>query len=83
MSQQQQQPSMNNAFIQNLKQVANTIKASSNPQAMLQNMILQNPKLKDAMSLIRQMGTPEQALNILAAQKGLDSNQIIQAIKSL
>lgn len=50
---------------------------------MIQNMIAQNPNLKQAMSLIQSMRSPEQALIALAQQKGLNPTQIINFLKTL
>ena len=64
-------------YIQNLQQLAQLAKGNPNS---LQNLIMQNPNLKQAMSLMK---NPEQAITMLANQRGLNPTQIIQAIKNL
>ena len=64
-------------YIQGLQQFAQLAKGNTNS---LQNLIMQNPNLKQAMSLMK---NPEQAITMLANQRGLNPTQIIQAIKNL
>ena len=73
----------NEAYIKELRQIVSTMRNAQNPQAYLQNMVLRNPNLNKAMDLIKNMGSPEQALSALARQRGLDPNQIMEALKTL
>lgn len=49
---------------------------------MLQNMVMQNPQLKQAMNLIQSFnGNPQQAFMSLAKMKGVDPNAILNALQ--
>ena len=72
----------NNAYLQNLQQMFNTIKNNPNSRALMQNFIKQNPYYKQAVNLVQQVGNPEQVVRMLAQQKGIDPNQILNMIKN-
>lgn len=65
--------------LQNLKQTITTIKSMSNPQAFVQNMINQNPQVKQILD--QNGGDAKTAFYKLAEQKGIDPNQIIDLFK--
>lgn len=48
----------------------------------MQNFIKQNPYYKQAVNLVQQVGNPEQVVRMLAQQKGIDPNQILNMIKN-
>lgn len=70
--------------LQPFRNMLNTIRNSRNPQAMLQNMMMQNPQLKQAMDWIQQNGgNTESAFYALAKQRGYDPNAVLNALKQL
>lgn len=72
-----------NEYIQQLTNTLKVLKNSPNQQAMLQNLVLQNPRLKEAMNFIQQNKTPEQAFYNMARARGFNPDEILKAIKSL
>lgn len=68
----QQSKPLNNNLI-------NMVRNSSNPQALLNNLVAQNPQVAN---LINQYGgDPKAAFYGLAQQRGIDPNQILNMIK--
>lgn len=65
-----------------IKQLMNVCKNANDPQAMLYSMMKQNPQMKSAMDLIQQSGgDPKTAFYKLAEQKGIDPQEVINALK--
>lgn len=65
-----------------IKEMANLIKSSKNPQAMIQNMMAQNPQMKQAMDLINQNGgDAKKVFYDMAKQKGVNPNDILNMFK--
>lgn len=59
-----------------------TIRAARDPQAMAQQMIMQNPALQRAMQYVRQNGgDPRAAAEKLMRENGIDINQIMNSLK--
>lgn len=55
---------------------------SRNPQQLIQNMMLQNPNIKNAVSFIRSVGgDPQTAFYSLAKQKGIDPETILSQLR--
>lgn len=80
----QNQPLQNNSIgsIQQIKSVMQMIQNSNNPSAMLQTLMMQNPKLQSVMQFINQNGgDPKAAFYALAKQKGVDPNEVINMLK--
>ena len=68
--------------LQKLKQMMGTIKSAQNPQAMMQNMMAQNPHYKQVMDYVQQNGgDPKIAFYKMANEMGVDPNQIINMLK--
>lgn len=58
------------------------IKASQNPQAMLNQMINSNPQMKQVMEFINKSGgDPKKAFYTLAQQNGVDPQQILNMLQ--
>lgn len=80
---------MNNLFNQlnplskqlptNVKQMISMYKGISNPQAMAQKMMNENPQLASLIQAAN--GNPEQAFRNLASKMGVDPEQIISLLK--
>lgn len=65
-----------------IKQLMNVCKNANDPQAMLYSMMKQNPQMKSAIDLIQQSGgDPKTAFYKLAEQKGIDPQEVIDALK--
>lgn len=63
-----------------IKQTIQALKASQNPQALMQQMMMQkNPGMQQALSYIQQHGNdPKTAFESLAKEKGLDPDEIMK-----
>ena len=58
------------------------VQTASNPLATLQAMVDKNPQLQQAVDLINRCGgDPQKAFYVLAEQKGVDPNEILDALK--
>lgn len=64
-----------------IKQMMQTLRMAQNPQAMLQQMAMQNPNVQQAMQILRTARDPQQAFYELARQKGVDPNAVLAALK--
>lgn len=72
--------SLPNNFNQ-VKQMLNLVKGSSNPQQLISNMLSQNPQMRQVMNMIQSSGkSPKDLFYELATQKGIDPNQIINML---
>ena len=55
---------------------------SSNPNELIQNMMLNNPQIKGAMNFIQSVGgDPQTAFYNLAKQKGVDPESILSQLR--
>lgn len=70
--------------LQNIKQLSNTInmlKSAKNPQALMQNMIQQNPQAQQAVKYVNENGgDPKAAFEKLAAERGIDPQMLRQQL---
>ena len=58
------------------------LKGVQNPQAMLNQMMSNNPQMKQVMDVINQYGgDAKKAFYTLAEQKGIDPNEILNMMK--
>ena len=65
-----------------IRQLIGMIKSSGNPQAMLMQMMQNNPNMKQAMEIVQQYGgDAEKAFYALAEQKGIDPQEILNLLK--
>ena len=61
-----------------IKQTIQMVKASQNPQAMLNQLITNNPSYKQAMDIVNQYGGDvNKALNETVSQMGIDPKEIM------
>jgi len=76
---------MQNKVSQNLQPIKNmiqTLKSAGNPQMMIQQMLSQNPHMKEAMDYVNQNGgNPKEAFYRLANEQGLNPDDIIKMLK--
>lgn len=71
-----------NNNIQQIKQMMNIVKSSQNPQAMLENLASNNPRLRDIMQTVKQSGgSAKTAFYQLAQQRGINPNDILNVLK--
>ena len=58
------------------------VRTAQNPQAMLNQMVMNNPKLKNVMDIVNQYGgDPNKALEETAKQYGITPNDIFDLLK--
>lgn len=66
----------------NIRQIANMMKMSSNPQAMLNQLAQNNPQAKEVIGLIQNSGkTPKELFYQMANEKGVDPNEILNMLR--
>lgn len=66
-----------------IKQMMNTIRNAGNPQMMLNQMMSQNPQIKQVMDYIQQNGgDAKSAFYKMAQEKGVDPNEILSQLNS-
>lgn len=65
--------------LNNVKNLVNMVKNSRNPQAMLQQLINQNPQVQNVMKYVNDNGgDPKAAFYKLAQEKGVDPNEVLK-----
>ena len=65
-----------------IKEMVNLIKSSKNPQAMIQNMMTQNPQMRQVMDLVNQNGGDvKKVFYDMAKQKGVNPDDILNILK--
>ena len=66
-----------------IKNLMRTVRSAANPQAMLGEIMRQNPQAAQALSLVQRSGkNPRELFYALAKQRGADPDAIINALKS-
>lgn len=64
-----------------IKNMMNQLKAVQNPQALLQNMLNQNPNIQQAIQYVNQNGgDPKAAFYKLAQEQGIDPESLMKQI---
>lgn len=77
-----QQIAKSNPMMQKVKQMMGMVGNAQNPQAVLNQMITNNPNLKQVMDYIQQSGgDPQKAFYSLAEQKGINPQDILDMLK--
>lgn len=70
------------AQLQPVKDMIRMVQTASNPTATLQQMLANNPQMQQAMDFIQKCGgDPQKAFYALAEQKGVDPEEILNALK--
>ena len=65
-----------------IRQMISMVKASGNPQAMLNQLIQTNRNMKQVMEIVQQYGgNAEKAFYALAEQKGINPQEILDLLK--
>ena len=61
--------------------MVNAIKSARNPQAMLNQLMQNNPNYRQVANIINQYGDPKRAFYALAQQQGVDPNEILDLFR--
>ena len=65
-----------------IRQMIGMIKSAGNPQAMMNQLMQNNPQMQQAMEIVRQYGgDANKAFYALAQQKGIDPQEILDLLK--
>ena len=65
-----------------IKQMMNMVRMSQNPTAMINQMMANNPQMKQVMDIVNQYGgDPDKAFRTLAEQNGIDPQEIMNIFK--
>lgn len=71
-----------NPMMGQIKQMMSMLRSSGNPQAMLNQMVMSNPQIKQVMDIVQKHGgDPMQAFYAVAKEKGVDPNEILDMLK--
>ena len=77
-----QQLAMANPMTGQIKQMMSMLQSAQNPQAMLNQMMQNNPQMQQAMKLINQYGgDAKKAFYSLAQERGIDPQEILKMLK--
>ena len=72
----------NNPMMGQIKQMMGMLQMAQNPQAMLNQMMMNNPQLKQVMDVINQYeGNVDKALEAKAAEYGITPQEIYEMLK--
>ena len=78
-----QMPQQMNQSIQQIKNMMSMVQMSANPQMALQNIVNQNPNLKNILNLAGSNGANlQQVFYNMAKQKGVNPEDVINALRS-
>lgn len=76
-------PMNNNNLTEQLIQQIQQFSQLTNPQIALNQMMMNNPNIREIINFIHQNGNnPQTAFYMLAKQKGIDINKIKQALQN-
>lgn len=65
-----------------IKQMMQMIRSAGNPQAMINQMMMTNPQIKQAMDFVKASGVdPKAAFYRLAEQRGINPQDILNQLK--
>ena len=71
-----------NPQINQIKDLMGMFKNANDPQALMRSLAAQNPRIQQTLSLIGESGvSAKEAFYKLAEQKGVDPNEILDALK--
>lgn len=78
-----QQIVKSNPMMGTVKQMMGMVTGSQNPSAMLNQLVMSNPNLKQVMDIVNSSGgDPKKAFYALAEQKGVDPQEILDMLKN-
>ena len=65
-----------------IKQMINMVRSAGNPQAMLNQMVMNNPRMQEVMQIVqRHGGDPMTAFRKEAEARGIDPEEIMGMLK--
>lgn len=65
-----------------IKNMMRMVQNAGNPQAMMNQLMQNNPQLRDTMNIVNQCGgDPQKAFYTLAQQKGVNPEEILNMLK--
>ena len=68
--------------MQQIKQMIDTVKMAQNPQAAMNQMIMNNPQMKQVMDIVNQYGgDSDKAFRSVAEQYGINPQDILDMFK--
>ena len=77
-----QQLAKNSPMMGNIKQMMGMVRAAQNPTAMINQLMMNNPNMKQAMDIINQYGgDANRALMEIALQNGINPQEIMDMMK--
>lgn len=77
-----QQIAKSSPMMAKVKQLMGMVNGSQNPQAMLNQMMMQNPQLKQIMDYVQQSGgDPKTAFYSMADKMGVNPQDILDMLK--
>jgi len=77
-----QQIAKSSPMMSKVKQLMGMVNGSQNPQAMLNQMMMQNPQLKQVMDYVHQSGgDPKTAFYSMADKMGVNPQDILDMLK--
>jgi len=77
-----QQIAKSSPMMSKVKQLMGMVNGSQNPQAMLNQMMMQNPQLKQVMDYVQQSGgDPKTAFYSMADKMGVNPQDILDMLK--
>ena len=76
---QQLNQKQGNSLPNNIRQMISRLKTMSNPQAVAQQMLNQNPQLQTAIKMAN--GNPEQAFKTMCKQMNVNPDEIMNMLK--
>ena len=72
----------NNPKIQQIKKLMDTVRMSQNPQALLNQMMMNDPSLKQVMDIVNQYGgDADKAFRTVAEKNGINPSDIMDCFK--
>ena len=72
---------LNQSNLNNAKKVMDLVRASRDPNLMLQEMAKTNSNVREVVDLVNRAGDPKSAFYQLAAAKGVDPEAILSLIR--
>ena len=65
-----------------IKNMMNMVRSAGNPQAMLAQMMQNNPQMRQVMDVVNQYGgDPQKAFYAIAQQRGVNPDEILNMLK--
>lgn len=73
---------ISNPMLTQAKQIMGVLRNANNPQELAKQMMSNNPQYKQVMDYIKANGNdPKEAFYKMAKEKGVDPNEILNALK--